>query len=465
MSAVTAALWRQFICKACGLIYDEAQGDADSGLAPGTRFDDIPDDWACPLCGVTKADFEPYEVPVAPRRTVRNAVVSTHGATHGVPPANRMQRGCAGIVIVGAGRAGWQVAQALREADADVPLTIVTACAGDVYDKPTLSVACARGIAPQALVREAGMQAARRLRVRLLANTHAVSIDAGARRLRTTRGTLRYARLVLAHGATPSLPPALPPALCWRINDLAAYQRLRAALGATRRHVVIVGAGLVGSELANDLASGGHAVTLLDLQTRPLAAQVPELASRRLLDAWQGMALRFVGGVQVKCVEACEGMLCVTTTCGRTFTADQVIAATGLHTPARLAHSAGLLFDSGGVAVDTATLRTSDPLIHALGDCASVAGQVQRYIEPITRQAQAIAAAVVGSGSAPFVPKASMLRVKTGALPITVHGQPVAGGVWAIDTDSAAELRMTQHVGGVVAAWLVALRPGATVSV
>ncbi len=51
--------WMLFICRACGLIYDEAKGDADSGLAPGTRFADIPDDWACPLCGVTKSDFEP----------------------------------------------------------------------------------------------------------------------------------------------------------------------------------------------------------------------------------------------------------------------------------------------------------------------------------------------------------------------------------------------------------------------
>ena len=55
--------WRLFICRACGLIYDEAEGDPDSGLAPGTRFEDIPDDWECPLCGVTKTDFEPFERP------------------------------------------------------------------------------------------------------------------------------------------------------------------------------------------------------------------------------------------------------------------------------------------------------------------------------------------------------------------------------------------------------------------
>ena len=58
--------FRQYICNACGWIYDEAKGDPDSGLAPGTRYEDIPDDWACPLCQVTKADFSPYTPPSRP---------------------------------------------------------------------------------------------------------------------------------------------------------------------------------------------------------------------------------------------------------------------------------------------------------------------------------------------------------------------------------------------------------------
>lgn len=57
--------YQQYICRACGYVYNEAEGDPDGGLAPGTRLADIPDDWACPLCGVTKADFEPY-TPISP---------------------------------------------------------------------------------------------------------------------------------------------------------------------------------------------------------------------------------------------------------------------------------------------------------------------------------------------------------------------------------------------------------------
>ncbi len=52
---------QKYICDICGYIYDPAIGDADSGIAPGTPFEDLPDDWACPECGVGKDDLSPYE--------------------------------------------------------------------------------------------------------------------------------------------------------------------------------------------------------------------------------------------------------------------------------------------------------------------------------------------------------------------------------------------------------------------
>lgn len=51
---------QKYICTTCDYIYDPKLGDADGGIKPGTAFEDIPDDWACPDCGVTKEDFEPY---------------------------------------------------------------------------------------------------------------------------------------------------------------------------------------------------------------------------------------------------------------------------------------------------------------------------------------------------------------------------------------------------------------------
>lgn len=48
----------KYVCSVCGYVYDPAQGDPDSGIAPGTPFEAIPDTWVCPLCGVDKSQFE-----------------------------------------------------------------------------------------------------------------------------------------------------------------------------------------------------------------------------------------------------------------------------------------------------------------------------------------------------------------------------------------------------------------------
>ncbi len=50
--------YKKYICVVCGLIYDEADGWPDDGIEPGTRWEDVPETWMCPDCGVTKEDFE-----------------------------------------------------------------------------------------------------------------------------------------------------------------------------------------------------------------------------------------------------------------------------------------------------------------------------------------------------------------------------------------------------------------------
>lgn len=55
------ATFKKYECDVCGYVYDPEVGDEDSGIKPGTAFEDIPDDWTCPLCGVGKEDFTPID--------------------------------------------------------------------------------------------------------------------------------------------------------------------------------------------------------------------------------------------------------------------------------------------------------------------------------------------------------------------------------------------------------------------
>jgi rubredoxin len=52
-----AIAMKKYVCAVCGYVYDPEVGDPDNGIAPGTKFEDLPDDWVCPLCGVGKGEF------------------------------------------------------------------------------------------------------------------------------------------------------------------------------------------------------------------------------------------------------------------------------------------------------------------------------------------------------------------------------------------------------------------------
>lgn len=55
----------KYVCTLCGWVYDPAEGDADGGIAPGTKFEDLPDDWECPVCGASTRVFAPSVLRMA----------------------------------------------------------------------------------------------------------------------------------------------------------------------------------------------------------------------------------------------------------------------------------------------------------------------------------------------------------------------------------------------------------------
>ena len=62
---------KTYVCDVCGYVYDPAAGDPDNGIAPGTAFEDLPEDWVCPICGVGKDEFSASSIPTAPPQTGR----------------------------------------------------------------------------------------------------------------------------------------------------------------------------------------------------------------------------------------------------------------------------------------------------------------------------------------------------------------------------------------------------------
>lgn len=97
----------QWECIVCGLIYDEKEGWPDDGIAPGTKWVDVPDDWTCPDCGVGKDDFE--LIPGTEDETdTEDGTASSDAGPSGHP-----------IVVIGSGLAAYGLANAIKKTDAD----------------------------------------------------------------------------------------------------------------------------------------------------------------------------------------------------------------------------------------------------------------------------------------------------------------------------------------------------------
>lgn len=425
----TEAPYRQFLCVVCGYIYDEAEGDPDSGLAPGTRFEDIPEDWYCPLCGVTKADFEPLD-------EVRRR------AEAGPAPVRRTRPGKeTGVVVVGAGVAGWSTVEALRRQDPDRPVTLVAACSGAVYPKPQLSTAVAQGRAPDDLIRAAAREHADRFGIRILPHTRVRGIDREARRLRTAAGSIRYTHLVLATGARQRRLPLTGDGAdaVLHVNDLRSYRALRQRVDGTCSRVVILGGGLIGCELGEDLAAGGHQVTIIDPTERPLSRLAPESIGDGLAARLRERGITFHGGDAAEGVHTAGTGLTVTTRAGTHLEADVVLSAAGLVPAVELAREAGLTVNRG-IQVDGG-MRSSDPTILAVGDGAEVDGHLYGYIDPIREQAEA-AAATIADTPAPFCHRPPLIRVKTPSLPLALCPPETEAGHWEQIAGTGPELHL-----------------------
>lgn len=339
------------------------------------------------------------------------------------------------IVVLGSGLAGYTLVRELRKLDRSVAITLVTRDSGDYYSKPMLSNALAQGKSAGALVITAATDMASQLDFMLLQNTKVSGLDREHKQLQTTSGVIGYDRLVLALGADPIRLPLQGDAAdeVVSVNDLADYAKFRGAIESIKQdasHIAILGGGLIGCEFANDLATAGYAVTIIDPATHPLSSLIPEHAGKQLLEplAVLGVTSRF--GVAVQAVNKQSTGYALTLTDGSTLHANLVLSAVGLRPRVDLARSSGLVVNRG-IVVD-AHMCSSDASIYALGDCAEIEGQVLPYVLPIMHAGRALAQVLTGKDVRVDFP-AMPVVVKTPAHPIAVL--PVARdaiGAWRI---------------------------------
>lgn len=345
----------------------------------------------------------------------------------------------AGIVILGSGLAGYTLAREWRKRDKTVPVTVITRDHGGFYSKPMLSNGYGSGRPVAGLVTSTAEAMASQLGITVMANTEALAIDRAGQVVHTAQGPVRYRSLVLALGADPIRLPMGGDAAdrVLSVNDWDDYARFRdIADGA--RHVLVIGAGLIGCEFANDLCLGGKAVSVVDVADRPLGRLLPPVAAARFQEALAEAGVDWRLNASVARVDAAGDRLRVTLADGRTIDTDLVLSAVGLRPRTALAEAAGLAV-ARGIVVNR-TLRTSDPVVFALGDCAEVSGLVLPYVMPLMQCARALAQ-TLGGEDTPVAYPAMPVVVKTPAMP-TVVAPPLPGsaGSWDEQSDAAGVL-------------------------
>jgi rubredoxin-NAD+ reductase len=336
------------------------------------------------------------------------------------------------IVIIGSGLAGYTLLKEFRKRDTRTPVTLVTADGGAFYSKPNLSNALAAGRTAAALAGASAEKLARDLDVTVLVRTRVTAIDTAAKRIRVEDGELEYSALVLALGADP-IPHGLSgdgAAAVLAVNDLDGYAGFRNAIDG-KKHVTVLGGGLIGCEFANDLAHAGYAVDVVHLGGWPLERLLPVEAGRRLADSLATLGVSWHFGHAAKRVESTTGGYQVTLDNGANITTDVVLSAIGLRPRIHLAQAAGIPVGRG--IQTNRLLETGVPDVYALGDCAEVEGLNLPYVQPLMVQARALAATLAGSPT-PVVYPAMPVMVKTPAHPVAVLPPKIgADGGWQVE--------------------------------
>jgi nitrite reductase (NADH) large subunit len=366
--------------------------------------------------------FAPDPIVVPGAAAVRHALPAAHATAE--PP----------VVVVGAGPVGMRFAQELARRTPQIDIVVYGDEALPPYNRVRLSSFLAGELGWAGMVDEVAAHGIGRIEMRL--GTAVVAIDRAAGQVVDARGrTQPYRQLVLATGSRPVVPqvPGIALAGVLTFRDLRDAERLMARR-VRSRHTVVVGGGLLGLEAARAMRRFGTEVTVLEHSPRLMARQLDDGGAAMLRAEVQACGIQVVTGDALKEVQGRERVQRLLLRSGALLACDTLVVAAGIVPQVQLALQAGLPIGRG-VRVDD-HLRTADPRIFAIGECAEHRGRVYGLVAPGFEQAAVAAHAVAGGGAA-YSGSVSAARLK-------VVGTPVFS-IGAVGDDAPPGARTVVH--------------------
>ncbi|HCM1547155.1 TPA: NADH:flavorubredoxin reductase NorW [Vibrio parahaemolyticus] len=324
------------------------------------------------------------------------------------------------IVIIGSGFAAYQLIKTVRRMDAHIPIQVFTAEDGAEYNKPDLSHVFSRKQTASDLVVKSGDVFAKEHNIELFANTKVEKVDVHTQRVTANGQVYPYGKLVFATGAKAFVPPMNGDGVrdVLTLNSLQEYQAAETHISRAKR-VLIIGGGLIGVEIAMDLATSGKNVTVIEPNTRLLANLIPEFIALPIERQLKQQGVQLALETSVVAVDRSESGSTATLSSERIVETDIVISAAGLCANTQLAKEAAIRVNKG-IVVDS-RLQTSTRNVFALGDCAEIQERMMPYLQPIVLSANVLGKQLLGQDAELVLPP-MMVKVKTPSYPIQLAG-------------------------------------------
>lgn len=326
------------------------------------------------------------------------------------------------VAVVGAGPVGSHFISALNAVSPGTHAMLIGAEPHQPYDRVGLSTLLAGEIGESELTLERPAETGANLRYRFGAEI--VSIDRDQRYVLDAQGnTVGYERLVLALGSSARWPniPGLDKAGVYTFRnlddaELLAARRLRA------RRVVVIGGGLLGLETARAMRRFNTRITIVEHTPRLMFNQLDERAAAVLRTQVERLGISVITGTAIVGVRGGNEVEAVRLASGELVPCDTIIVAAGINPNIALARDAGLAVGRG-IRVDD-KLRTNDPRIYAIGECAEHRDIVYGLIAPGREQAE-VAARVIAQEPASYRGSSTASRLKVLGVPVSSHGDVI----------------------------------------